>query len=616
MENAQRGGARGRTRDDDTADPKPAPLDPAIDRAGSPAAPRSDAGGMTLANGQDKGAAVAPPANDRAPAGSAPAKDAEASPPSLRPALLETLAVVNDKVSKLSRKEQKNLLTAFDADKAESWERRKKTYERLLRALDDDLAEDDSANGGGASGLGLSEDLRKRLVSQVRSFAYASRGLRVPQQALALATEERTEDAGNGGDPDGEGSNVSSGTIQGAGLDLSDEATAGAREFLRSRKERVRALQSAQRAALETFLWGGADNEKEEEGEEKREDGEGAPAGDGAAEKATQGASTSAPDAAKKSHDAGPKFQGKSHDLKSLATPRDDQLSALIHLKALKVLNLQKKVRRDVLMERDLTRKAVVTTDLGGKPALTGLALFDHGRLNRTRQDIGSLSIEERKGQILSANLAAAETAQHLASRQQKAEERAQIQAQHQQRIMEQQRLAAEQRRKAQEIRERQRAEHNAKLRVIQHRRQFLQALSSHRDDQKSHNKIKRKLRKQRTEQTISFHSKERKKKIREANARVMALRTDNIEEYIKMAKEAKNSRISMLLENTEGLLLDLGIKVADQRAHTVGQYEDNDNELLRGGLDGAFSQLNSLVSLPRRVPAGFLSPQVPCRII
>ena len=156
--------------------------------------PRSDAGGMTLANGQDKGAAVAPPANDRAPAGSAPAKDAEASPPSLRPALLETLAVVNDKVSKLSRKEQKNLLTAFDADKAESWERRKKTYERLLRALDDELAEDDSANGGGASGLGLSEDLRKRLVSQVRSFAYASRGLRVPQQALALATEERTED--------------------------------------------------------------------------------------------------------------------------------------------------------------------------------------------------------------------------------------------------------------------------------------------------------------------------------------------------------------------------------------------------------------------------------------
>merc|ERR1719181_2009420 len=67
-----------------------------------------------------------------------------------------------------------------------------------------------------------------------------------------------------------------------------------------------------------------------------------------------------------------------------------------------------------------------------------------------------------------------------------------------------------------------------------------------------------------------------------------MALRTDNIEEYIKMAKEAKNSRISMLLENTEGLLLDLGIKVADQRAHTVGQYEDNDNELLRGGLDGS----------------------------
>lgn len=439
--------------------------------------------------------------------------DGDGEPASLREALAESLAVVGEQLSSLSRQEQRELLSTFDAGKAASWERRKLAYERLLRGL--------TGEGPDAEGdEGVGRELVERLAAQVRSFSYASRCLRVPSGVLCRTKQTGPDDL--------------EASSSGASVDATFSPQGG-RGFVAARKSRLRKLVLDRCEELETFVSGG---------------GEGL---------------------------AGTQDQpGKSHQVKALSTPLEDHHGALYALKALKLLDLQRKVRADVLLEKSLTDGE----GLGGG-ASKAVGLFNHSRLCRARQDIGSLSNEERNGQILSANLAAVEAAQLQASRQQRAEERAQLHAQHQARIAEQQRIAAEQRRKRQEIYERARAEHQAKLRVLQTRRQFLQEAAAVRENLKAGNKALRKQRKQRSEQTMSFHSKERKKKIREANARVLALRTDNIEEYIKMAKEAKNSRISMLLENTEGLLLDLGIKVADQRAATMGQYEDND-ELLQ----------------------------------
>ena len=390
----------------------------------------------------------------------------------------------------------------------------------------------------------LSDELKAKLMSQVRSYVYASRGLRIPP-SLSLLGKPSTSSAASAWDSERPDRNE--GSENGNEEKEEDGEEVSAEEFFKMRRRRIKNLVSGRRAALEKYL--------------------------------------------------------------QLPTPtplHDRKQNALCTLKGLKLLELQKKVRADVLMERHLMGDGGNSNGTcaggGGDEAkdktagangnkgptfankgVNGLVLFDHSQLSRLRQDIGSLSMEERKGQILSANLAAVEAAQQQASRLQKAEERAQQQAQHQARIAQQQRIAAEQRRRRQEAFERARAEHQAKLRVLQGRKQFLQELVSHRDEhRKFYMSDMRKLRRQRCEQTVSWHSKERKKKIREANARVLALRTDNIEEYIKMAKQAKNSRISMLLENTEGLLLELGIKVADQRASSLGQYENEDQDVNR----------------------------------
>ncbi|UPR01886.1 SNF2-like ATP-dependent DNA helicase [Chloropicon primus] len=448
--------------------------------------------------------------------------------------LRESLGVVNEQVTLLSREEQKHLLSNFDKGKVESWQKRKGTYERLLRALKEE-AEGDDGEGGGEI---INAELKSRIMAQVRSFSHASRGLRVPGGVLARAKQAS--------EPTSSSSSSLSSSLSG-------------REFLRGRKKRLRNMVADRREALEAFLAGGGENQEVEaegsaEGQEKGKEG-------------------------------GTSYLGSSHPVKAMSTPIEKQREAYVALKGLKLLELQKKVRQDVLMEKRLTegmdRAGGKSTGGPGRENFNALTLFDHSRLSRVRQDIGSLSMEERRGQILNANLAAEAAAKLQVNRMQKAEERAHAQAVHQARIAEQQRIAAEQRRRRQEAYERARTEHEAKLRVLQSRKRFLQDVMAQREDRKAKAKALRKLLKQRSEQTISFHSKERKKKIREANARVLALRTDNMEEYIKMAKEAKNSRISMLLDNTDVLLQNLGVKVADQRAATMGQFEDTDGQHL-----------------------------------
>ena len=55
---------------------------------------------------------------------------------------------------------------------------------------------------------------------------------------------------------------------------------------------------------------------------------------------------------------------------------------------------------------------------------------------------------------------------------------------------------------------------------------------------------------------------REARRVTREASARVSALRSQNYEEYLRLATHAKDSRLRTLLEKTDAILSDLGHKV------------------------------------------------------
>ena len=103
-------------------------------------------------------------------ASASPAEDSKASATSVfGSALAESLTVINGQLSNLSRAEQRNLLSSFDKGNAESWQRRKRTHERLLRTLE---AGGKEGGGGGANktdeyDAALSPELRSRLFAQV-----------------------------------------------------------------------------------------------------------------------------------------------------------------------------------------------------------------------------------------------------------------------------------------------------------------------------------------------------------------------------------------------------------------------------------------------------------------
>ena len=132
-------------------------------------------------------------------------------------------------------------------------------------------------------------------------------------------------------------------------------------------------------------------------------------------------------------------------------------------------------------------------------------------------------------------------------------------------RVREIKRLAAEERRRQRADFDRRRHEFDAKLRVLKARRRFLAEVVDHRQDQNKLASLAGKRAKQRTDGVVAWHSRERRRKIREANARVMALKENNMEEYLKIAQNAKDGRVKTLLNKTEGILVELGMKIAEQ---------------------------------------------------
>ncbi|CAN6726263.1 unnamed protein product [Malus baccata var. baccata] len=89
------------------------------------------------------------------------------------------------------------------------------------------------------------------------------------------------------------------------------------------------------------------------------------------------------------------------------------------------------------------------------------------------------------------------------------------------------------------------------------------------------------KRRKQRNDHVLSWHGKQRQRATRAEKLRFQALKADDQEAYMRMVKESKNERLTILLEETNKLLVNLGAAVQRQKdfKHSEGTEEMKDSE-------------------------------------
>ncbi|CAL8470241.1 g9783 [Coccomyxa elongata] len=153
-----------------------------------------------------------------------------------------------------------------------------------------------------------------------------------------------------------------------------------------------------------------------------------------------------------------------------------------------------------------------------------------------------------------------------VAKEREMAEQRAQAEQERWMRNM--QLKAAEDARRREDMLARLRRANMAKLREIQDRRNFCQeVIAYHRDVLRSAALVAAKRRMQRNNGVKAWHGREGRKVGREAAARIVALREQNYEEYLRLARTTKDKRLRTLLDKTDTIISDLGLKVAEQRA-------------------------------------------------
>ncbi|RDX64597.1 putative ATP-dependent DNA helicase CHR12, partial [Mucuna pruriens] len=92
------------------------------------------------------------------------------------------------------------------------------------------------------------------------------------------------------------------------------------------------------------------------------------------------------------------------------------------------------------------------------------------------------------------------------------------------------------------------------------------------------------KRRKQRNDGVQAWHGRQRQRATRAEKLRFQALKADDQEAYMRMVKESKNERLTLLLEETNKLLVNLGAAVQRQKdsKHSDGiePLEDSETEL------------------------------------
>ncbi|CAH2072376.1 unnamed protein product [Thlaspi arvense] len=77
---------------------------------------------------------------------------------------------------------------------------------------------------------------------------------------------------------------------------------------------------------------------------------------------------------------------------------------------------------------------------------------------------------------------------------------------------------------------------------------------------------VSQKRRKQRNDNVLAWHGRQSKRATRAEKLRIMALKSDDQEAYMKLAKESKNEKLTLFLEETNKIFLSLGAAVQRQK--------------------------------------------------
>ncbi|XP_020216057.1 probable ATP-dependent DNA helicase CHR12 isoform X1 [Cajanus cajan] len=108
------------------------------------------------------------------------------------------------------------------------------------------------------------------------------------------------------------------------------------------------------------------------------------------------------------------------------------------------------------------------------------------------------------------------------------------------------------------------------------------------------------KRRKQRNDGVQAWHGRQRQRATRAEKLRFQALKADDQEAYMRMVKESKNERLTLLLEETNKLLVNLGAAVQRQKdsklSDGIEPLEDSETDLPESdGLKNAISKESPL---------------------
>jgi hypothetical protein len=82
------------------------------------------------------------------------------------------------------------------------------------------------------------------------------------------------------------------------------------------------------------------------------------------------------------------------------------------------------------------------------------------------------------------------------------------------------------------------------------------------------------KRRQQRLKKLEEWHVRERRAKEREANQRVLALKSHNYEEYLRLAASAKDQRLKKLMDTTDDIMRNLRQKVGERVQGDTSLFE------------------------------------------
>ncbi|CAN8244108.1 unnamed protein product [Cochlearia groenlandica] len=105
---------------------------------------------------------------------------------------------------------------------------------------------------------------------------------------------------------------------------------------------------------------------------------------------------------------------------------------------------------------------------------------------------------------------------------------------------------------------------------------------------------VYQKRRKQRNDGVQAWHGKQRQRATRAEKLRIMALKSDDQEAYMKLAKESKNEKLNMFLEETNKIFVSLGAALQRQKDAKLSQNIKS--------LEGSESDLSQLIETPHEI--------------